>query len=114
MSKLTKRICKCCHNKEKISIWQIWKKIHFSNEYTKTNNDGTLWRVSSKYKLFLRLCFFCYGFVYVLFYLWYLEHMTIDANGRILIVLLNLFISIIPLIVIEIILLFTVKIECKK
>jgi len=113
MSKLTKRICKCCRNKEKISIWQIWKKIHLLNEYTKTNN-GTLWRVSFKFKLFLRLCFFCYGFVYILIYLWYLEHMVIKANGELLIVILNLFISIIPLIVIEIILLFTVKIECKE
>jgi hypothetical protein len=40
--------------------------------------------------------------------------MVIKANGELLIVILNLFISIIPLIVIEIILLFTVKIECKE
>ena len=114
MFNLKTRICKCCKNKDKISIWEIWKKLHITNTYTKTVNKNSLWRISSKFKLYSRLCFFCYCIVYVWLYFEYLLHMTIDTDGKLLYIFLNLFILLFPFILTEFILLFTVSIECEK
>lgn len=108
------RICECCEDKDRISIWDVWKKVHITNIYTETVNKKSSWRISSKFKLFSRLCFLCYGIVYVWLYFKYLFYMTIDADGKLSYVFLNLIIAFFPLIITEIILLYTVGIECEK
>jgi len=107
------RICKCCKNREKVSLFKIWKKIHFSNEYTQTR-EGSLWRVSTKFKLISKICFLCYGLVFAWFYLWYLQITMIDTSGNILLVMLNLIALLMPLFVVELMLVYTVGIECKE
>ena len=82
MLNLNTRTCKCCINKEQVSTWEIWKKIPISNEYTKSTKTDSQWRISYKFKLFFRLCFFCYGALLTLFYLYYILHMTIDPSGN--------------------------------
>ena len=114
MLKFNTRICKCCKNEEHVSIWEIWKKIHISNEYTESLKTGSQWRISSKSKIFFRLCFFCYGVIFALLYLFYILHMTIDPSGNLFYIFLNLVIAAIPLILIELVLIFTVPIECKQ
>ena len=109
MSKLCRKYKKVC-----LPLWEIWKKIHVTNDYTTIGDNNISWRVSAKFKLFFRLCFVCYAVALIVIYATIIPKVIIDASGNLFYVLVNLVVLISPLIVIEFAVVFLVPIEITK
>jgi len=83
-----------------LSLWEIWKKIHISNEYSTLIESNFLWRVSIKFKTLFRLCFACYAIVLIIFTAFVID-LTIEPSGNLFYIFLNLLIMILPLFLTE-------------
>ena len=94
-----------------LSLWDIWKKIHISNEYSKLDKTNFLWKISIKFKALFRLCFACYAIILIVLYVVFIIDLTIEPSGNLFYVFLNLLIMILPLIVIELGLTFLVPLQ---
>jgi len=108
------RKCNCCKENEKVSIFEIGKKLLIENSFSETKKHGSRWKISSKFILFYKLCFPCYGVLFALVYLKYILEFTTDTNGNLFLVFLNMIIILLPIIIIGIAILYIVGIECRN
>ena len=97
-----------------LSLWDIWKKIHISNEYSRFKETDSLWKVSTKFKALFRLCFVCYAIILIALYTVFIIDFTIEPSGNLFYIFLNLLIMILPLFLIEIGLTFLVPLQTKE
>lgn len=97
-----------------LSLWDIWKKIHISNEYSNLDKINFLWKISIKFKALFRLCFACYAIILIMLYTVFIIDLTIEPSGNLFYIFLNLLIMILPLIIIETGLTFLVPIKIKE
>jgi len=97
-----------------ISLWDIWKKIHISNEYSKLKKTNSLWKVSTKFKALFRLCFVCYAIILIALYTVFIIDLTIEPSGNLFYIFLNLLIMISPLFLIELGLTFLVPLQIQR
>jgi len=84
-----------------LSLWEIWKKIHISNEYSTLIGSNFLWKVSTKFQILFRLCFACYAIVLIILYTVFVIDLTIEPSGNLFYIFLNLLIMILPLFLTE-------------
>ena len=97
-----------------LSLWDIWKKIHISNEYSKFKETNFSWKVSTKFKALFRLCFACYAIILIALYTIFIIDLTIEPSGNLFFIFLNLLIMILPLFLIELGLTFLVPLQKKE
>ena len=97
-----------------LSLWNIWKKIHISNEYSNLDKTSLSWKISTKFKVLFRLCFACYAIILIALYAIFIIDLTIEPLGNLFYVFLNLLIMLLPLVLIEFGLTFLVPIQIKN
>ena len=108
-----KKKCKKYNIVMDIPVFSIWKKLHFSNEFTYISQLNIYWKLSSRFIFLLGLLWPLYGIVLILFYMFYLSHMILDTYGYLFMVGINFIIILLPIILIDILLVFMINIECK-
>ncbi len=97
-----------------LSLFDILKKIHISNDYSRLKNTEFLWRVSTKFKILFRFCFICYALFLMFIYSVFVVNLIIDASNNLFYIFVNLLILFLPLIILELILIFLIPIEVMK
>ena len=98
-----------------LSLWDIWKKLHVNNEFSKMdNNKETSWKISTKFKIIFRVCFPCYALVLLVVYVGFVIDLTIEPSGNIWLVLINFIILCIPLLLIELLLALFVPLQYER
>jgi hypothetical protein len=110
-----KQKCPFC-TKKSISLFQKWKKFHFDNSFSSCGNCKNKWKINSKYKAVARWCFICYGVLLFLPYFIfnnYIIGLLSHNTQNIIYVIYNLFILIIPAILVEILILLILPLECQ-
>ena len=105
-----------CNNKiYYISIFSVWLKLNFSNNY-EILSEKCSWKVSQKIKTLLRLCAICRVGIWIILYLLlfsYFGKYLLHAENNLFYVMINILLLIFPVLVFEMVLLYIIKIECK-
>jgi len=94
--------------------WELWKKIHISNEYSKIKETNFSWKISQGFKALFRLCFACYAILLIILYTVFIIDLTIEPSGNLFYIFLNFLIIISPLCIIELGLILTVPIQVQS